>query len=350
MAAVLCMFENEPRPICPPIASICLNMVISFRGVLALSSAPLCLESAAVMKKTNSTASFDYVSYIGLAMLALCFGSGFYFTSLALSGLSITATGAARIFVAACFLVPLSVSTGHGLPRTLIGWVWSTGFGIVAWVVPFILLVWAQTRIPTNILGAFFATIPLMILFLSWAILKTAITNRKWIGLTVGSLGLILLAGPGTLSQLGVRTEYLAQFAVFLATLGFAAGAIIIRLMPSPSAMQATAGASLASAVLVIPILYVELPLANWDLKTILGVLGVGVISTGVGQFLRFFLIRRRGPIFILPNGYLTAMIAAVFGAMLLGESPTTVAIASFAIILAGLFIASDGSGKMKQV
>ncbi len=304
-----------------------------------------------ILTSENSTkASFDYVSYVGLGMLALCFGSAFYFTSLALSGFSVAATGAARIVVAAMFLVPLSLATGHGLPRTVRGWIWSAGFGIVAWVVPFILLVWAQTRIPTNILGAFFAAIPLMILFMSWAILKTKVSLRKWFGLVVGSVGLVLLAGPGTLSQIGSNSEYMAQMAVFLATFGFAAGAIIIRLMPSHSAMQATAGAALASGIMAIPILVVELPGASIGAIPILGVLGVGVFSTGIGQFLRFFLIRRRGPIFIVPNGYLTAIITAILGALFLGERPTVTAMIAFAVILVGLVIASDGSGRMKQV
>ena len=293
---------------------------------------------------------FDYISYLGLGMLALCFGSSFYFTALALSGFSVAATGAARIIVAAMFLVTLSMATGQGLPRTLVAWMWSTGFGVVAWVAPFLLLAWAQTRIPTNVLGAFFAAIPLMILFLSWAILKTGVSVRKWIGLAVGSVGLILLAGPGTLSQIGTTNEYMAQIAVFLATAGFAAGAIIIRLMPSPSAMQATAGAALASAIIAVPILIVELPGARFGVVPILGVLGVGIVSTGIGQFLRFFLIRRCGPVFIVPNGYLTAIITAVLGAAFLGESPTLSAMLSFAVIVAGLAIASDGSGRMKQV
>jgi drug/metabolite transporter (DMT)-like permease len=295
-------------------------------------------------------ASFDYISYLGLALLALCFGSAFYFTSLALTGFSVAGTGAGRIIVAALFLVPLSLMTGHGLPGSRAGWLWSAGLGIVAWVVPFILLVWAQTRIPTNILGAFFAAVPLMILFLSWMFLSTPVSVRKWMGLVVGSVGLILLAGPGTLSQLGNQSEYMAQIAVFLATIGFAAGAIIIRVMPSPSAIQAAAGASLASALLVSPVLYFELSGRAISSTAVMGVLGVGVVSTGIGQFLRFFLIRRRGPIFIVPNGYLTAIITAVLGALLLGETLTFSVLISFAVILAGLFIASDGSGFMKQV
>ena len=294
--------------------------------------------------------SFDLISYLGLGLLALCFGSAFLFTSMALSGLSVAATGAARIVVAALFLVPLSLATGDGLPRSRKGWVWSAVFGLVAWVLPFTLLVWAQTRIPTNILGAFFAAVPLMILFLSRIFLKTPVSLRKWFGLAIGSVGLVLLAGPGTLSQLGTGGEYLAQFATLLATLGFAAGAILIRMMPSPSAMQATAGAASASAIMALPVLIIELPNASLNAPTVLGVLGVGVISTGIGQFLRFFLIRRRGPIFITPNGYLAAIVTGFFGWAFLGENPTLSAIVSFAVILAGLIIASDGTGRMKQV
>jgi len=294
--------------------------------------------------------SVDYVAYVGLALLAVCFGSGFYFTSLALEGLSVAAIGSARIVVAALFLVPFAITSGHGLPNSLIGWAWCFGFGIVAWVVPFILLVWAQTRIPTNVLGAFFSAVPLMILFLSWAILKVEITIRKWIGLAIGSIGLVMLAGPGTLSQLEFGAEYLAQAATFLAVLGFAAGAIIIRVMPSRSAVQATAGAAVASTVLVSPILITMLPATAPGTATIVGVLGLGFFSTGLGQFVRFFLIRRRGPVFIVPNGYLAAMVAAVLGVFLLGETLTPAMLVSFATILLGLLIASDGSGRMKAV
>lgn len=302
------------------------------------------------MSGSNTSVRFDFLSYVGLGLLALCFGSAFYFTALALSGFSVLATGAARIVVAAMFLVPLSYATGDGLPRTATGWIWSTWIGLVAWVLPFVLLVWAQTRIPTNIIGAYFATIPLMILLLSWIFLKQHVSRRKWFGLIVGSAGLVLLAGPGTFSQIGSKSEFLAQIAVFLATLGFAAGAIIIRLMPSPSAMQATAGAAAASAILALPILAFALQGAKYGVVPIVGILGVGVVSTGIGQFLRFFLIRRRGPIFIVPNGYLTAIVSAILGWALLGENPSLSAIIAFATIVTGLLIASDGTGRMKQV
>ncbi len=298
----------------------------------------------------KSEGSIDYLSYAALMLLAVCFGATFFFTDLALDGLSVMANGSARIVIAACFLVPLSLFTGHGLPKTANLWVWSAGLGAVAWVIPFILIVWAQTRIPSNVIGAFLTAVPLIILFLSWAILKTEITFRKTLGLIIGSIGLVVLAGPGTLSQLGNQTEYLAQIAVFICILGFASGAIIIRLMPSPSTIQATASASLASAILVMPVLIWELPGSTLDWKTIVGVLGTGVFSTGVGQFLRFFLIRRRGPVFIVPNGYLSAIVAAVFGMTLLGERLTSLTVIAFVIILVGLAIASDGSGRMKQV
>lgn len=301
------------------------------------------------IEDSNSDQSTDYIAYIGLLLLALCFGSAFYFTDLALKGFSVLGTGAWRLIIAAMFIVPVCYALGHGLPKTLRSWIWVAGFAILAWITPFLLLVWAQSRIPTNIIGAFFAAVPLMILFLSWAILKVKISKRKIIGLCIGSLGLVLLAGPATLSQLETKIEYLPQLAALFASFCFAAGSIIIRMMPDVTPIQATGGASLSSAVLISPLAVWQIPTLNPEPSVIMGLLAVGVVSTGIGQFLRFILVRRRGPVFIVPNGYLTAMFAALFGMILLGETLTLETLLAFAVIMCGLWIASDGTGHMKQ-
>ena len=85
-------------------------------------------------------------------------------------------------------------------------------------------------------------------------------------------------------------------------------------------------------------------------MQSVLALLAVGLFSTALGQFLRFTIIRRRGPVFLAPNGFLSTMVAVVLAVFLLDEAMTAQTWIAFAIMFAGLVIASDGSGHMKKL
>ena len=288
----------------------------------------------------------DWPSWAGLAFIAVAFGSAFYFNALALGHFPVEVTGASRVILVALTLVPACLVLGQRLPNTPRLWGWAAVYGFVGMLTPFYLLVWAQTFLPTNVASAFFASIPLMILLLSRVILRVTITWRKVCGLMVGSAGLIYLAGPGTLSQLGGSTPILPQLAMIAACFCFALNSIIIRKMPAfpPVPMTAAAG------ILALPIAIANWPSGPAGFAPIAGLLAVGIVSTAIGISVRFWLIRRRGPVFITPNGYLGAIVGVGLGVLLLGENLTQQTLLAVAIIFAGLLIAEDGSGRMRQV
>ena len=74
------------------------------------------------------------------------------------------------------------------------------------------------------------------------------------------------------------------------------------------------------------------------------------MFSTALGQTLRFFLLRRRGPVFVAPNAYLAAFVATLLGVVFLGEPITPALVFGFAVILVGLIVAQDGTGNMSSV
>ncbi len=291
----------------------------------------------------------DYVAYAGLGALSLCFGSAFFFNVLTLEWFSALGSGAGRMILAATFMVPAAYLAGHGLPRTLNLWLWVSALGAFGLLLPFLLVVWAQQYVPSNLAAAFFPSIPLLMLVFSRFILEVQITKRKWFGLLVGSVGLLILSGPGTFSQIGFTGHYLPQLAIFASCVLLAAAAIFVRLMPKAPPIQTTSGALLAAAIMSLPIAVAEIPMIVPPLKPLLALLGVGIISTGAGNLLRYFLIRRKGPVFITPNAYLVAIVAAFLGVTLLGETLTPATGLGLVTIVAGLLIAQDGTGNMKR-
>lgn len=289
----------------------------------------------------------DPLAWAGLILMAICLGSTFYFNSLSLTGFSPGASGAFRILLTAACLVPLALVTGAGLPDTPRLWGWSVILGLVTMFIPFFVLIWAQTRIQTSIASIIFASIPLITLFLSRLVFSAHISPRKWAGILTGTAGLVVLAAQDGIGLEDGSTEILAVVAVFFTCLCFSGGAVLVRLSPPSPPMRLVAGASIVAGALSVPVALLSMPGEMPGPVAIVGLLAAAVISTALGQLLRYTLVRRKGPIFITPNSYLAAFVGAFLGVMLLGEPLSVQSVAAFGIILGGLFIAADGSGTM---
>ena len=286
----------------------------------------------------------DIVSYVLLAGQVVCTGTIFYFTALALSGFSATAAGGGRLIVAALFLVPVSIIFGAGLAKSRSGWLWATVYAFVGMVIPSYALSWAQQFLPTNVTAIMYSTVPLLILFWSRVILQIQISVRKWIGFAIGLGGLILLIGPDAVVELGRGGSFLPKLAVLLACFCLGGLAIIIRIMPKTSPLQATASALSIAALFSVPLVVASPPTTAPSLAAVTGLLAAGIISTAGTLVIRFTLVARRGPVFVSWNGYLAALFAVVFGVVFLGEELDLTTTIAFAVIMCGLLIAKDKS------
>ena len=299
---------------------------------------------------TQRAVQSDYLSYALLGILSICFGASFYFNVYALQSFPPLGAGAGRLIIAAMFMVPVAMLAGHGLPKTRALWGWAAVLGATTYAIPFYLIAWVQTQLPSNVTALYFISIPLLLLLLSRLFLGVIITWRKGLGLAIGCGGLVYLSGPGTLSQIGGEGSFWPQIAMIIVCVLLAGSAIIVRLVPKSSPIQINAAAMLVAGLLSLPVLLVDLPETTPRMSAVLGLIGVGVVSTAIGQFLRFTIIRRRGPVFLAPNGFLATVVAIVLGVALLGEALTWETWVAFGIIFAGLIVAQDGSGNMKKL
>ena len=290
----------------------------------------------------------DIIAWAAMGLLILCFGSSFFWFALVLTQFDGWVTGAARFVVAGAALPLICFAAGIGLPKGRVEWLWCAAYGLVGFVVPFYLVAHAQTVVPSNVVVIFGAVIPLLVLGMSWFFLSVRITGRKWLGCAVGSGGLILMAVPGLESQIG-GGAVLASIGLLIATVFIAGGAVLIRIMPTMHPVKTAAGAAIVGALVSLPVLGLTYDGEMPTTRAMVGILAGGLFTTALGQILRVFLIRRKGPVFLTPVGYLTPFVGGALGVGWLGESFTTETAIAFAIILAGVAIAQDGSGSMKQ-
>ncbi|MEO1539541.1 MAG: DMT family transporter [Pseudomonadota bacterium] len=287
----------------------------------------------------RATVKTDWISYGAVLALSITWGASFAITVIALEGFTPLSIVAGRIGLAALVVISAALLLGAGLPRSRNHWGWCLVLGILSLVFPFGLLTWAVTRIDSSVVAIFIAAGPLIVLLITRVVLKEPVQPRQWAGFAVGFAGLVLLAGPDVIAKLGVSAA-LPQIACLAAVLSYALAAITVKKMPEMPPVTATAGALVCAAVIVLPFAGGSLiqDIAWGPALAALAVLGL--VQTGLAQLLRFYAVRRAGPVFMSTVGYLIPIWAGLLGVFLLGERWDVRTAASFGLIMLGLLIA----------
>lgn len=290
----------------------------------------------------------DWIAWAALAAMVCCLGSGFLWFALVLTQFDGWVAGSMRLILSGVFLISVAVLSRAGLPNTTQEWRGAAAYGIVGFMVPFYLVAHAQEVVPSNVVGIFFAASPIVILILSRLVLGVQITARKKLGFAVGSVGLVLMAGPGVLSQIGPEAGLWPSVMLAVAAVSIAGSAIVARLMPPMSPVRSAAGATVVAGGLSLPIFLTTLPLDLPQPASLTGLIAGAVLTTGCGHLLRVFLVRRKGPVFLAPVGYLTVLLSVFLGVVVLSERLTPETLIAAAVILTGVLIAQDGSGNLE--
>ncbi len=291
----------------------------------------------------------DWIPYVAVAFLVIIWGSAFGLTSVALEGFSAIETSFGRTALAAVVVTGIAIASGQGLPNNLLEWRWLSLLGILGLALPITLLSWAQQSIPSSVAAIFISSVPLFILLGARIILREPVSRRKWVGFAIGFAGLVWLAGPAAIRQIGTEGQALAQLACILVAVGYASGGVLIKIMPPIPPFRATAGTMISGAVFLLPFGYSALETAlGSPILPLIALITLGILPSGIGQTMRYFIVKRRGPVFMSVVGFLIPVWAGFVGLVILDEALTLHTISAYAIILIGLLISRDRVKKAK--
>ncbi|WP_420861240.1 DMT family transporter [Algirhabdus cladophorae] len=292
----------------------------------------------------------DYRARVAFAVMAICMSLSFVFVKISLEGFTLVQAAGGRLVLGAIVLIPIAFWFGDGLPRKLWFWKWAVVLGLMNFAVPISLTTYGLLRLPSNVVGALYSLIPLATIALSSIFLGAKISRQKLLGLGIGFLGLLVITEPTKWVEATGPEHALPMLATLGAVACFASAAIAMRLMPKVHPVSMVGASALVASVFgMIPFLSVfegDPP----SVRAWIGLLGVSILSTAIAYSIRFYLIRRKGPVFLAPNAYVGIILVNVFGVTLLGDRITPAMMIAFPLILVGLYIARDSSGHMKQV
>jgi drug/metabolite transporter (DMT)-like permease len=271
-----------------------------------------------------------------LASIALIWGSSFLFIDVGLEALEPGVIAAARVAlgVAALSLVPAArrpIGREDGVRVAFLGVIWAG--------LPLILFPVAQQWIDSSVAGMLNGAVPLA--GAAWAVvlLRRPLPRVQAVGLLIGFAGVLAISWP----QLqGSRATMLGAGLVVLAVVlyGLAVN-LAVPLQQRHGALPVLLRAQLAALVLLLPFGLWGLPGSHLELGSVLAMVPLGVLGTGVAFVLMTILVGRVGG----PRGavatYFIPVVAIALGVLFLEEHVAPAALGGTALVVAGAWLTS---------
>jgi drug/metabolite transporter (DMT)-like permease len=213
--------------------------------------------------------------------------------------------------------------------------------GLVNSAIPILSITWAETRIDSGLTAIIQASAPLFTAGLALRFSRDQrVRGSRLAGLVVGFAGVALLVGGRPSGQL------VAALAVVFSAVCYAAAALYAgRRLGGISPLVTALGTLTAATLATLPIGLFELPSHMTGWKVTASVLTLGIAGTGVAYILYYGLIAGAGASRAILITYLVPTFAVVYGAVLLGEPVTAVAIGGLALVLGGVGL---GTGALR--
>lgn len=288
---------------------------------------------------------------IAFAIVYLVWGSTYLGIRVAIESISPFLMAGTRTFVAGVLLYAFArwqqrgVADADEAPR---GALWRTAavMGFLMFALGNALLSWAETRIDSGLAALLVGAIPLYVVILArinpWGT-RRAITPQKFIGVTVGIIGLGMLVWPGSAVSAGVRMDPLAIGLLAIGSIGWAVGTVLAPSLPHPknkfegSAMTMLVGGAM---ILVVAAVRGELAVFRPELVTTRSLLAWGylvVFGSMIAYSAYVYLVAKCEATTVATYALVNPIVAVLLGWAFVDEVVTGRMVVATVVIVAGL-------------
>ena len=284
----------------------------------------------------SRTEAFGVREWLLLAGVALIWGSSYLFIDI---GLEALAPGVIAVVRVALGLAALSLVPAARRPIGREDLVRVAFLGVIWAGLPMILFPVAQQWIDSSVAGMLNGAVPLASAAWAVVLLRRPLPRVHAVGLLIGFAGVLAISWP----QLqGSRATTLGAALVIGAVVLYGLAIdLAVPLQQRYGALPVLLRAQLAALVLLLPFGLWGLRSSSFAWPSVLAMVPLGVLGTGVAFVLMTTLVGRVGG----PRGavatYFIPVVAIVLGVVLLGERVAPAALAGTALVVAGAWLTS---------
>jgi drug/metabolite transporter (DMT)-like permease len=272
----------------------------------------------------------DWGMFLGVAVM---WGGSFLFMDIALDDFSPALIAFGRIALGAATLALLPAAR-EPVPRS--DWPQVALLGLTWMAIPFLLLAVAQQWIDTGLAGMINATAPLFTALLGALLVRALPSRLQVVGLVVGFLGVVAISLPSVEGGSNLAGVALVLAAAALYGLAFNIAAPLQR---SHGSLPVTWRALLVAATILLPAAAVGALHSTFGWGSLLALVALGALGTGVAFNWFSRLIAHVGPSRASVAIYLVPVVAVALGAALNDERLHAAALAGTAMVVGGAYL-----------
>jgi drug/metabolite transporter (DMT)-like permease len=281
------------------------------------------------------------LKWVYLMILALIWGSSFILIKKGLVGLSALQLGSLRILFAAIFLLLIGFKSLMKIPKQK--WKYIALTSMFGTFIPAYLFAIAETEIDSSITAILNSLTPLNTLILGAIVFGINFKRSQVWGVFIGLVGSLLLVFNGAINH--PEQNYYYAILVIIASICYAVNVNLLKKYLSDlSPLSITTG---NFAFLVIPTFLILSFSGFFEVihvakvqHSILFIMVLGVVGTGIANILFFKLIQMSSPVFATSVTYLIPIVAFFWG-LLDNEMLTPVQFFGAFIILIGVYLSA---------
>ena len=217
--------------------------------------------------------------------------------------------------------------------------------GVVGNFLPFYLISWSEQHIQSSTAGILMGIGPILTLVLSHFLTKDdKINSVKLISILIGFIGVLFIFEIDSLLSIDLSNsiQLISKFLIIIAALGYMISNIVAyNTLKHIDSFSITFFATLFGALISIPFLIlseINQP-SNFNIKSILPILYLGIFPTALAFQLRYHITKTSGPVFLSYVAYLIPIFALIWGFILLSEKIYLSSVLGITLILIGVFI-----------
>ena len=283
------------------------------------------------------------IDYILLTALSLIWASAFFNIKIATYSFGPVTIAFLRVFFGSIPVLLLCYYKKIKIEAFSKDWYWFAIIGFINLVVPFFLIAYGVKSVQSNLAAILMSTTPLSSTVLAHFYTKNEKFNIiKTIGILIGFSGIIFLFSDNILID---QNNFISALLILLGSTCYVIGGVLTLKISKKKNENVTGSILIWAIIILFPL--VALAEQPWQsiprTDSLISVIYLGIVPTGIAWLLRFRILTQNGLIFQSQVSYLIPLFGVILGYVFLEELITIKVLISLLAVCIGIYFVRRG-------
>ena len=287
-----------------------------------------------------------FIDYILLTDLSLIWASAFFNIKIATYSFGPVTIAFLRVFFGSIPVLLLCYYKNIKIEAFSKDWHWFAMIGFINLVAPFFLIAYGVKSVQSNLAAILMSTTPLSSTVLAHFYTKNEKFNIiKTIGILIGFSGIIFLFSDNILID---QNNFTSALLILLGSTCYVVGGVLTLKISKKKNENVTGSILIWAIIILFPIVVlIEQP---WEsiprTDSLISVIYLGIVPTGIAWLLRFRILTQNGLIFQSQVSYLIPLFGVILGYIFLEELITIKVLISLLAVCIGIYFVRKGDNR----